>query len=170
MKIRGNTIGTTMKPDQTLVKAQNLTPQQKSQARENIGAMEYIVKVIMNEDETGYVIDGDFDWDALVDAATNNRRVVCRVQYNSEMECDDTPYFHPLSYVYLEDDYAVFGICGEKSQQWVIINHEGEVRVQSCTLVSFEQLYEVSSKLVDIETALDSILAIQNALIGGAAE
>lgn len=39
MKIRGNTIGTPMKPDKILVKAQNLTEEQKRQARKNIGAL-----------------------------------------------------------------------------------------------------------------------------------
>lgn len=38
MKIRGNTIGTPMKPDNILVKAKNLTEAEKRQARENIGA------------------------------------------------------------------------------------------------------------------------------------
>ena len=38
MKIRGNTVGTTIKPEQAVVKCQNLTEEQKAQARENIGA------------------------------------------------------------------------------------------------------------------------------------
>ena len=39
MKIRGNTIGTPIKPGKTLVKAQNLTKAEKQQARHNIGAL-----------------------------------------------------------------------------------------------------------------------------------
>ena len=38
MKIRGNTIGTTMKPEKNLVKATDLTPEEQAQARRNIGA------------------------------------------------------------------------------------------------------------------------------------
>ena len=38
MKIRGNVVGTTLKPDKTLVKATNLTEEEKAQARDNIGA------------------------------------------------------------------------------------------------------------------------------------
>lgn len=38
MKIRGNTVGTTMKPDKALVKATNLTAEEQAQARANIGA------------------------------------------------------------------------------------------------------------------------------------
>ena len=39
MKIRGNTIGTPIKPEQNLIKATDLTEEQKAQARENIGAL-----------------------------------------------------------------------------------------------------------------------------------
>lgn len=38
MKIRGNTIGTTMKPEKTVVKCENLTEEEKAIARANIGA------------------------------------------------------------------------------------------------------------------------------------
>ena len=37
MKIRGNTVGTTVKPERVLVKATDLTEEQKAQARANIG-------------------------------------------------------------------------------------------------------------------------------------
>lgn len=39
MKIRGNTIGTTQKPEATLLATTGLTEKQKAQARENIGAV-----------------------------------------------------------------------------------------------------------------------------------
>ena len=39
MKIRGNVVGTTIKPEKAIVKATNLTEEQKAQARENIGAL-----------------------------------------------------------------------------------------------------------------------------------
>ena len=38
MKIRGNTVGTPIKPEKVVVKCQNLTEEEKAQARENIGA------------------------------------------------------------------------------------------------------------------------------------
>ena len=38
MKIRGNTIGTTMKPEKVLVKSENLSEEEKAVARANIGA------------------------------------------------------------------------------------------------------------------------------------
>lgn len=39
MKIRGNTIGTPIKPEKNLVKATDLTEEEKAQARANIGAI-----------------------------------------------------------------------------------------------------------------------------------
>lgn len=39
MKIRGNTIGTPIKPKKVLVKAESLTEEEKAQARANIGAL-----------------------------------------------------------------------------------------------------------------------------------
>lgn len=39
MKIRGNTIGTPIKPEKNLIKATDLTEAEKAQARENIGAI-----------------------------------------------------------------------------------------------------------------------------------
>ncbi len=38
MIIRGNTIGTPMKPEKNLVKATAMTPEEQAQARKNIGA------------------------------------------------------------------------------------------------------------------------------------
>ena len=39
MKIRGNTVGTTIKPEKAVVKCKNLTEKEKTQARENVGAI-----------------------------------------------------------------------------------------------------------------------------------
>ena len=39
MKIRGNTVGTPIKPEKNLIKATDLTEEEKAQARENIGAL-----------------------------------------------------------------------------------------------------------------------------------
>ena len=41
MKIRGNTVGTTLRPEKNLVKATDLTPEEQAQARANIGAPAY---------------------------------------------------------------------------------------------------------------------------------
>ena len=39
-KIRGNVIGTPIKPEKSIVKATDLTDEQKTQVRENIGAVD----------------------------------------------------------------------------------------------------------------------------------
>lgn len=39
MKIRGNVVGTTLKPEKSIVKATDLTEEQKAQVRANIGAV-----------------------------------------------------------------------------------------------------------------------------------
>lgn len=43
MKIRGNTVGTTIAPEKVLVKSEKLTPEEQAQARQNIGAMASVV-------------------------------------------------------------------------------------------------------------------------------
>ena len=48
MKIRGNTIGTTIKPEKNLVKATNLTEAEKAQARENIGVTDEHINSLIN--------------------------------------------------------------------------------------------------------------------------
>ena len=66
MKIRGNTIGTTMKPEKTVVKCKNLTEEEKAIARANIGAAsEEIIGMIDNalsaiiEEQEMYISIGD---------------------------------------------------------------------------------------------------------------
>ena len=56
MKIRGNTVGTNLKPERVLIKSTGLTEAQKEQARENIGALasnggEPIVKCVNVEEK-----------------------------------------------------------------------------------------------------------------------
>lgn len=60
MKIRGITVGTPLKPERTLVKATELTDEQKSQARENIGAASagYCFSRLP-EDGSVFLFDGD---------------------------------------------------------------------------------------------------------------
>lgn len=53
MKIRGNTIGTPLKPEKNLVKATDLTPEEQAQARENIGAVASVNGI--SPDENGNV-------------------------------------------------------------------------------------------------------------------
>lgn len=67
-KIRGNTVGTTIKPEKALVKATNLNEEEKAQARANIGAaIAYIdgsnatpPLVLMDLGPGSYVLNGTF--------------------------------------------------------------------------------------------------------------
>ena len=71
MKIRGNTIGTPIKPEKNLVKATNLTEDEKAQVRENIGVVDVIVGA---EGKPGYGINKlsvDEETDDLQIAFTN---------------------------------------------------------------------------------------------------
>ena len=72
MKIRGNTVGTPIKPKKVLVKAESLTDDEKDIARENIGADVFYVTVTAAEDGT-LTADKTF---AEVKAAYNSGRTV----------------------------------------------------------------------------------------------
>lgn len=52
-KIRGNTVGTTLKPEQAILKCQNLTEEEKAQARANIGAAAIGESVTLKDKTTG---------------------------------------------------------------------------------------------------------------------
>ena len=60
MKIRGNVVGTTIKPEKAVTKATNLTEEEKAQARSNIGVPEVselvdaVLAAIPNGDEVVY--------------------------------------------------------------------------------------------------------------------
>ena len=60
MKIRGNVVGTTIKPEKAVTKATSLTEEEKAQARSNIGVPEVselvaaVLAAIPNGDEVSY--------------------------------------------------------------------------------------------------------------------
>lgn len=55
-KIRGAVVGTPIKPEKTLIKATDLTEEQKAQVRANIGAvtLDEVLAAIPNGDEVEY--------------------------------------------------------------------------------------------------------------------
>ena len=63
MKIRGNTIGTPIKPEKNILKATDLTEEEKKQARGNIGAT--AVYVGSGEMPEGYDIQIDPSGDII---------------------------------------------------------------------------------------------------------
>lgn len=60
MKIRGNVVGTTQKPEKVIVKATDLTDDEKAQARSNIGVpdidvlVEAVIAALPDGDEVSY--------------------------------------------------------------------------------------------------------------------
>ena len=61
MKIRGNTIGTPIKPEKNLIKATDLTEGEKKQARDNIGAISLADLPVYEGDYTDIVAyDGSY--------------------------------------------------------------------------------------------------------------
>lgn len=63
MKIRGNTVGTTIAPEKVLVKSENMTPEEQAQARQNIGAMASVAdaELDMNHKSITNVTSIEFD-------------------------------------------------------------------------------------------------------------
>ena len=147
MKIRGNTIGTPLKPEKNLVKATDLIEEEKAQARANIGAVAsvngttpdengnvtvesdiYVVKVNQYTDEgagTTWEIDS-FSWDELCEAVKNEKTPVCRVttaptQENEGIIVNDYPL------VSFREDlmYVIFGRATNASYIKYTIHADG---------------------------------------------
>lgn len=66
MKIRGNTVGTTLRPDKVIVKATNLTEKEKAQARANIGVAGSLVVTFTPNWEEVYDPDNDITEEQIV--------------------------------------------------------------------------------------------------------
>lgn len=145
MKIRGNTVGTNIKPEKILVKATDLTEEEKAQARENIGVKNSSVYHLINE--SGKTVDNP---------------VAMLGSYMTEPKVDDFVLTNTFNL------YVVTGV--DLVNQRVEVNLLGNLKGDSYVLT--EQDKEeianlVSVEMGDIDSALDSIIEIQNSLIGG---
>lgn len=79
MKIRGNTVGTTLRPEVILTKATALTEEQKAKARENIGAAS-IADIKENVDLSNfYTKDEALYLFATDDYVNNELESVCQI-------------------------------------------------------------------------------------------
>lgn len=150
MKIRGNTVGTPMKPEKAIVKATNLTEEEKAQARENLGitggaATPYFVDV-QHSDE-GYYIN-DFSWGDLRAEIANDRMIVCRT------ESQDDVFYLPMTNVNDYEEWVMFSADIGYNHHEVMVWIDGMVE------------YTVEDRTGDISTALDHIIEIQEELIG----
>ena len=137
MKIRGNVIGTTMKPEKIA---------------ERIGgtggggaATPYYVDVYFVENEP---YTNDFSWHDLRNEISNNRMILCRVTRTDDM------LYLPLTHVDDYDESVTFSAD---------IGYEHH-RVQ--ILIDGSVIYTVEDRIGDISAALDHIIEIQEELIG----
>lgn len=162
MKIRGNVVGTPLKPERAVVAATNLTPAQQKQARENIGVCDLIVTVT-----NGVVSHTNSQ---IYEHVQNGG--VAYLQYDFLMPLSVTETSATCAYVYDDGIIDYFEI------------YDGSFNKAEFYFATSEQYYDLKQKveglsnisqdhdeqLGDIDTALDSIIAIQNSLIGGDAE
>lgn len=141
MKIRGTTITTPIKPEAVVVKCQNLTDEQKTQARENIGAVGHGENINLRGQEI------------------HNANAVCI----GIPSVDDGFY---MSWETSTENYAVARFYGARGDEATILRGvaPGEEDWDAVTVA------QLNTVVGDVETALDGIIAIQNSLIGGDAE
>lgn len=92
MKIRGNTVGTPIKPEKVLVKCQNLTEEEKIMARQNIGAGGSLLTVFTDGDTSSHT----------------PAEIITHVQAGGTVICkDDGGEFYALLYFF--DGLVYFG-------------------------------------------------------------
>ena len=147
MKIRGNAIGTTMKPENNLVKAKSLTDEQKAQARKNIGAMQNGLAdryLNMGDHPIGNVLSLHFTPTDKDDDAISIRQISSTVDDNGSYIGGVFAFVYPDGHVILR------GVA------------DGVEDNDAATVG------QLNTAVGDIETALDSIISIQESLIGGA--
>lgn len=133
----------------------------------------YVVKLVYAYDEgSGEMIPSiadsfGFNWDDMVAAVKSNRPVMC---YLSGVEGSDDVVdasAFELTYIEYANEFAIFSSTTEVGVEHITL-------VKDSTVVKHQQIGYVTEESFDeivgnIETALDSILAIQEGLIGGGA-
>lgn len=160
MKIRGNTVGTTLRPEQNLVKATDLTPEEKALARANIGA----AAEGSGGGSEAYVLIGE------PDGSVSN---FDETKANAAAE-SGTLYFTAPVYGYFLIPCVEWGagrflfkgfvdLMGTDKMAKVSVYQIIGQGVWEHTPVAFAK----AEDLGDIASALDHIIALQEALIGG---
>lgn len=161
--IRGNLVGTNQRPENVLVRATELTEEQKAQARANIGAAS--VDDIGsgggggNVDLTDYVKNNDY--------ATTSKAGVVRIASAGGLHVNSTGVLYTSSannsaidqkissYLPITPKYVDYAVKTGLTTNTITLTDEEKAAAQEWL------------GLGSLESALDSIIAIQNNLIGG---
>ena len=163
MIIRGNTIGTSIKPEKVLVKSENLTEEEKAIARANIGVVPtLIVKVRHYQNE---------DFDDVREVSHNSVEIYEHAKAgDSVLLMNQNNEYYTLqraeSYIAIfskTEAYTIDGVS-KVDHEKIVIDSEYNVMEFRDSLV-LEKRFDETIGYID--TALDSILKIQNELIGG---
>lgn len=166
MKIRGNVVGTPLKPERNLLKATDLTEQEKAQVRENIGiagvltvtidsnkASHTPAEILAHINSGGSVYCNGF----ALQYVTAFEAVFEDNFYSGHEGSDGKPYAYCMTRTVINED----GTVTESLKNLPTLN-DGET-----TEYNTWSSQKIASEIGSIETALDGIIAIQNSLIGG---
>ena len=133
----------------------------------------YVVKLVYAYDEgSGEMIPSiadsfGFNWDDMVAAVKSNRPVICYLSgVKGSDDVVDAVAFE-LTYIEYANEFAIFSSMNEVGVSHITITKDSTtVKYQQWDYVRESDFNDIVG---DIETALDSILAIQEGLIGGGA-
>lgn len=161
MKIRGNTVGTTIKPEKTVVKCETLVEEEKAIARANIGASSTIVVTIDENNKASHTPN------EIYQHVQNGGLVVLDAGFEMYMNLTSAEsYIVHFSYLYMTQDTG--GADAVAMLADFIIDLDGNVDSRFMNLwdsmIIENYIYD---QLGPIDSALDAILKIQNELIGG---
>ena len=142
-------------------------------------AAPYLLVVEETDEGKGVLVAGD--WDTMVLELKKGRSIILAGPGILSSESDVSVSIYHLAVAYQEDGYAVFFHTDERTHSIAIVRYDGTVEFKYVYLLELDPTLSLSGnyaapasvvgkKLGDIETALDSIIAIQESLLGGGAE
>lgn len=156
MKIRGNVVGTNIRPERNLVKATNLTPEEQARVRTNIGAVKpYVIALaavyVGGRDEIRIL--SNFSWDDMVAAIGVNKPIVCR-SHSGDLSYGDAKEF-TLNYISYSYGYAIFTAFTELGVEHIYIYKDGHA--------DKHQLWNYTMQ-EDFDKAVERLGAVEDAI------
>ena len=142
---------------------QELTPEQQAQARANIGA------VASGDENLYFAIYGETPYDEMNESHNAGKYLVCK---DGEFFLEAFRVVVGSAFYFIRTSQTAITIAICKVSGWSKSTYTFEQIVKSSldSLGVTEDIQKLQSDVSDIETALDNIIAIQNALIGGDGE